>query len=64
MNKFPKNSQEYQKRHKLLMEIDKNFPDRKINYNYIDILRNAEEDMDQVVKLCVKKEYWWLYGVE
>ena len=63
MNKFPKDSQEYQKRKELLAVIDKNFPDRKTNYSYIDEIREPEKNMDSLIKMAIKKKYWYLYGV-
>lgn len=63
MNKFPKGSFEYENRHQLINALDESFPDRK-NPMYCEVIRNAENHVDEFVKIAVREKYWSMYGIE
>ena len=64
MNKFSKGSYEYENRHDLIKELDKSFPNRKTDMKLIEVFRDAENHIDELVKICVKEKFWNMYGVE
>lgn len=66
MNKFPKGSFEYEKRHEFMKMIDESFPNRKSNNHiqYREVFRNAENHIDELVKMFIKEDFWNIYGVE
>lgn len=67
MNKFPKGSFEYENRHEFIKKIDESFPHRKSGYKGIqfsEVFRNAENHIDELVKISVEEDFWDMYGVE
>lgn len=54
------------KRQEFLELTNKTFPDRKTNSLYTDIIKFAEKDhnLDALIKMFVKPEFWAIYGVE
>ena len=67
MNKFPKGSFEYEKRHEFIKMIDESFPHRKSGHKgmqYREVLINAENHIDELVKMFIKEDFWNIYGVE
>jgi hypothetical protein len=52
-------------RRSFLEELDKAIPDRKdTSKGYPEIVVNAEEHLDELIRATVEKKSWFLYGVE
>ena len=52
-------------RSSFLKELNKAVPDRKDpSKGYPEIVVNAEEHLDELIRATVEKKSWFLYGVE
>ena len=52
-------------RKNFLSELETAFPDRKDeSKGYPDIVVNAEENLDELIRMTVEKKSWFLYGVD